>query len=119
MRIIVADGNSTFRNVVVAMLRAEGHDVIGVADGAELVVEAKAHPPAVIIAHVSFDDSSALEALELLEARGVRVPTIITSGARVVSREEARRLRAVAVLPKPLSMDVLRKAIAAAAVTMN
>jgi CheY-like chemotaxis protein len=113
MRIIVADGNGNFRNVLVALLTDDGHDVIGVAHGGELVVEAKKSPPDVIITHVRFEDANALEALELLKASGLHIPAIITSGdPRAIPKAEALRLGAVAVLEKPFSIEQLRKAVA-------
>jgi len=113
MRIIVADGNDNFRNVLVELLRDDGHDVVSVAHGGELVAEAKKNPPDVIVSHVRFPDLNALEALELLAASGIRVPTILTSGdPRAVSKAEAHRLGAAAVLEKPFTMEQLRKAVA-------
>jgi CheY-like chemotaxis protein len=120
MRIIVADANRTFRNVVVALLGDDGHDVVSVATGGELVVEAKKQAPGVIITHVRFEDMSAVEAFEMLEASGIRVPAIITTGdPSAIPKEEAQRLGAVAVLQKPFSIEDLRKAVAAAAVAIN
>jgi CheY-like chemotaxis protein len=113
MRIIVADGNGNFRNVLVALLRDDGHDVIGVAHGGELVIEAKKSLPDVIITHVRLHDVGALEALELLKADGFHIPAIITSGdPRAIPKAEALRLGAVAVLEKPFSIQDLRKAVA-------
>lgn len=113
MRIIVADGNDNFRNVLVELLRDDGHDVISVAHGGELVAEAKKNPPDVIVSHVRFPDLDALEALELLAASGIRVPTILTSGdPKAVSKADADRLGAAAVLEKPFTIQQLRDAVA-------
>lgn len=112
MRIIVADANDNFRNVLVELLRDDGHEVIGIALAGELVTETKARPPDAIVAHVRFPDLNALEALELLYASGHRVPTILTTGdPKAVPRPEARRLGAIAVLEKPFTIEQLRTAL--------
>ena len=112
MRIIVADANQNFRNVLVAILRDEGHDTDGVALAGELVATAKASPPDVIIGHVRFPDIDALEALELLRASGLRIPAILTTGdLRAVSMVEAERLGVIAVLEKPFTVEQLRRVL--------
>ena len=63
MRIIVADGNDNFRNVLAELQRDDGHDVVAVHLGGQLVAEAKKAAPDVIVAHVRFGDLNAPEAL--------------------------------------------------------
>ena len=115
MRIIFADGHDNFRKVVVEILRDEGHEVHPVALGGQLVSTARGVFADVIVTHVRFEDMSTLEALELLAAVGVRVPTILMSGeVRSISHDEARRLGVVGYLEKPFAMTDLRAALRSA-----
>ena len=114
MRIIVADGHDNFRHVLVELMTDDGHDVRSVAHGGELVAVAKADPPDLILTHARFADLGALEALDLLMAGDVRVPTILMTGdvARVPAIE-AQRLGVVRLLEKPFSVEQLRQAVRA------
>jgi len=115
MRIIFADGHDNFRKVVVEILRDEGHEVHPVALGGQLVSTARRVFADVIVTHVRFEDMSTLEALELLAAVGVRVPTILMSGeVRSISHDEARHLGVVGYLEKPFAMTDLRAALRSA-----
>jgi len=115
MRIIFADGHDSFRKVVVELLRDEGHIVHPVAFGGELVSTARRVFADVIVTHVRFEDMPTLEALDILGAAGVHVPTILMSGeVRSISHDEARRLGVVGYLEKPFAMADLRTALRSA-----
>jgi CheY-like chemotaxis protein len=116
MRIIVADAHDNFRNVLVELLRDEGHDASGVAHGGELVPTAVRVVPDVIVTHVRFPDLDALEALSYLARANVRIATVLMSGdLRAIPYAEAERLGVVAYLEKPFSINELRAALAEAA----
>jgi DNA-binding NtrC family response regulator len=115
MRIIFADGHDNFRNVVVELLRDEGHIVHAVKHGGELVMIARRVFADVIVTHARFDDLPTLHALELLGASGVHVPTILMSGdVRGIPHDEARKLGVIGYLEKPFAMTELRIALRAA-----
>jgi CheY-like chemotaxis protein len=74
MRIVVADGHDNFRHVLVELMKDDGHDVLPVEHGGELVAVVKAEAPDLILTHARFADIGALEALEILAAASVSVP---------------------------------------------
>jgi CheY-like chemotaxis protein len=115
MRIIFADGHDNFRKVVVELLRDEGHVVHPVKHGGELVKMARSVFTNVIVTHARFDDLPTLQALELIVAAGVHVPTILMSAdVRQIAHDEARRLGVVGYLEKPFAMPDLRTALRSA-----
>ena len=117
MRILFADGHDNFRGVVADLLRDDGHEVHAVAHGGELVSVARRIVPDVIVTHTHFADLPALDALELLAAANVRVPTILMSGdIGALPHAAFARLGVVSYLEKPFSMTLLRDALMGATV---
>jgi DNA-binding NtrC family response regulator len=114
MRIIVADGHDNFRHVLVELMKDDGHEVRAVEHGGELVQAVKAEAPQLILTHARFADMSALEALEILGAGGVRVPVILMSGdVNRIPVGDVRKLGVVQLLEKPFSVEQLREAVRA------
>lgn len=93
-RIVVVDDHPVFRKGLVALLRAEGHDVVGEAsDGTEAVAVVAADRPDVVLMDLSMPMLDGFDATERITARHpdtkVVVITLFDDEASVVRALEA------------------------------
>jgi DNA-binding response OmpR family regulator len=117
-RILVADEDDEFRDVVVAALVEDGHDVVALRDGAELtecleaIGEASLRAPSMIaIGADARRPSSALETLERIRGDGWATPTVLMQW--FIERDTRTRLqiaRGACIVPKPFNMNEFRHA---------
>jgi DNA-binding NtrC family response regulator len=111
--ILVAEDDLEMRRLVAATLRREGHDVVEMANGMELLdfLELSAERGtryAAIVSDVRMPLLSGMDVLALLQAASVDVPVIlITAFGDVDTHAEAHDLGAFAILDKPFDMDAL------------
>ena len=121
-RILLAEDNDTMRRLLGFVLRADGHELVEVRDGAELL-EALASsllgPTArafdAIVSEQSLPGMSGLTVLAGMRARGFATPFVLITAASAV-QEETERLGGV-VLDQPFNVRAIRAAIASAAST--
>jgi two-component system response regulator MprA len=108
MRVIVAEEDARFRNVLADLLRGDGHDVELASSGAELVALVRAHEPDALVAHARLIAGPVLDALVRIMSKST-MRTIVMSGApEQLSRSDLARLGGVRVLDKPFSFERLR-----------
>jgi two-component system nitrate/nitrite response regulator NarL len=111
-RILLADGEDTFRTSVAVLLRREGYqcDVVGTADeAAERLGQA---PYDLLIADLQMPDNGALELLKAVAASGSAVPIIVvTAHPSVPTAVQALRCAVVDYLVKPFAFDELLGAV--------
>lgn len=115
VRIVVAEDDSALREAIVDALRVDGYDVIGVADGDELVscVQNAAPPISLVLSDIHMPRMNGLDALAAAKTLPGHVPVLLISGDRdPITHETALKLGAVGVLVKPFDGADLRTAIA-------
>jgi two-component system cell cycle response regulator CpdR len=119
-RILVAEDDAEMRRLIVEALRKDGHDVIEASDGGQLqvaIADESFRDPALsqlggVVSDVRMPVCGGLDVLERLVLRQQHVPFIlITAFGDDETRRRAKRLGAL-LLDKPLSLDVLREAMA-------
>jgi CheY-like chemotaxis protein len=113
--VLVADGDPAARAAIARTLHLLGHATVAAADGAEALALAGRHAEslALLVAEIA---TPGLASADLARALGVlrpRVPVLFVSVERA-PRDLGDVVvgRPAAFLPKPLSTDVLRRAIA-------
>lgn len=115
VRIVVAEDDAALREAIVDALRVDGYDVIGVADGDELLrcVENAVPPISLVLSDIHMPRMNGLDALAATKALPDHVPVLLISGDRdPITHEAALKLGAVGVLVKPFDGADLRTAIA-------
>jgi CheY-like chemotaxis protein len=115
-KILVAEDHPAFRQLLAEQLRAEGYDVVEVADGATLTDEV-AHSledddnprdADLIVTDVRMPGGSGLWALERLRRDDILTPVVvITAFGDAETHLRALRLGANAVLTKPFKLQEL------------
>ena len=116
-RLLVAEDDQALREMIISLLKVDGYEVIGVADGFDLLeaVETSLRPDLgaqqldLVISDVRMPGMTGLRAFGQL-GYGPTIPPVIfitAFGSDDVHRE-AIQLGAVAVLDKPVDLDELR-----------
>jgi len=118
-RILLAEADADFREFLASTLREDGHDVIEVSDGADLLALAMswirdAEPPLgrVIISEEALPGFSGVEVLSSFRAVDRCTPFILVVGlGDSHTRNKARLLGATVVFEKPFDVDALRAVV--------
>jgi CheY-like chemotaxis protein len=116
LRLLLADDNGSFRDMLVWAFEDEGHEVVAVGNGAdlrELLVMSLAPrgtvaPFDVVVTDVRMPGWTGLSAIESLRGvPGVPPVVVVTSFGDDETKERARSAGAVAVVDKPVDPEVL------------
>lgn len=116
-KVLVADDDLFYREIISGCIRSMGHEPYGVRDGREALRVLTREPFDLLILDVFMDKMTGLELLKgltnIAEASGTaRVPTIIvTSDDSEATELEARESRATFFLLKPFHSDTLAKVV--------
>jgi len=111
--VVVAEDNDCLRNVLAIDLRHEGYDVFTARDGDEAIDHLGALwldglEPDLILTDIHMPGRDGFEVLTYVNGIEWRVPVIVMSSfVDGATREEAKRLGALAVLDKPFSLQKL------------
>ena len=111
-RVLLADGDETFRTSVAVLLRREGYhcDVAGTAD--ETVERLGQSPYDLLITDLRLPGNSELELLKAAAESGSALPIIVvTAQPSVLTAIEALRCAVVDYLVKPFDFDDLLRAV--------
>jgi CheY-like chemotaxis protein len=119
-RILVAEDDVEMRDIVVEALRDDGHDVIALTDGAQLLVDiatrvkegVRAEIVDLIVSDIRMPICSGLHILEAIRESRWTIPVILmTAFGDEATRRRAESHQAI-LLDKPFEVDDLRAAIA-------
>lgn len=111
--VIVVEESDELRSTMASTLRQDGHDVIELSDGAQLL--ARLMGVALLdrrresIAVVTSSQASVFAVLRMLRSARWRTPVVLVTDE--VPRAPEREIDAVATLAKPVDMDALRAAV--------
>jgi DNA-binding response OmpR family regulator len=113
-KILVIEDEGPIRDKIEMVLRLEGYDVMGAADGESGVAAAIAQSPDLIICDVLMPRMNGYSALSALRSddRTAAIPVIFLTAA--VSRQDMRKsmeLGADDFIPKPYTVDELLTAV--------
>ena len=118
-RVVVAEDDADMRTLVAEALRLDGHRVIELSDGAELLIRIArqyrqlepAEPLDLIVSDIRMPVVTGLEILRGLRDAHCRTPVLLmTAFGDAVTRREAESLGAV-MLDKPLRLADLREEV--------
>jgi CheY-like chemotaxis protein len=107
--ILVVDDDDDVRNMLCAVLAAEGYPVVGAADGIEALTSMRHNPPALAVVDMMMPRMDGEELIRAMsqDAALVRVPVAIMSGQTTPSSVSAVLPRVTARLVKPFELDEL------------
>ncbi|HMF43288.1 MAG TPA: response regulator [Polyangia bacterium] len=118
LRILIADADAEMRRLIALVLRGDGHEVVQVTDGSELLeaiaslVIDGARPFDLIMSAQAIPGLPGVSVLAGLRSRGRRTPFVLMTGNPVV-QAQATRLGAV-VLDRPFDAEAIRRAVSRA-----
>jgi CheY-like chemotaxis protein len=107
--ILVVDDDDDVRNMLCAVLAAEGYPVVSAADGVEALTRMRHDPPALAVVDMMMPRMDGEELIRVMaeDAVLVRVPVAIMSGQTTPSTVSALLPRVTARLVKPFELDEL------------
>ena len=118
--ILVAEDDVALRDLIVGVLRADGHDVTeaestdalsAMLRGKARGSDASAAPFDLVVTDNRMPNGHAIDAIAELRVQGIATPMILmTAFPDAIVRHKASALR-VMVVPKPLSLQALRFAV--------
>jgi CheY-like chemotaxis protein len=114
-RVLVVEDEIPVRELLVYVLRDEGHEVVEARDGAEALrlLDGDPDPAAhlcLILLDMMLPRVGGLQVLQHLAERGIYLPVIAMSASRRHLEEAAER-GAQAVIPKPFDLDAVIAAV--------
>ena len=116
-RVLIADDEESMRSLVARAIAIDGHDVVTAEDGAEALEILNSQQGAfdLLLTDIKMPVMDGL-ALALATARDYPAIKILLMTGYADQRERAQGLESIVhdVLAKPLTLDVLRKAVDAA-----
>ena len=106
-RILLADDQEEFRDVIREALEEEGYEVVVAEDGQQaLELFGTAGPFDVLLFDHDMPRVTGRDAIASLRARGVRTPGLILTGSTLLTEEQLQGLD-VALVRKPVPLDAL------------
>lgn len=105
-RILIAEDHEPTAELIEMALRLDGYETQHVATGIELLEFASSGEFDLILTDVMMPTLHGDDVAELLREQGVTTPTIFITG-----RPNAIKARGGIVLPKPFTIDELRRAV--------
>ncbi len=104
-RILVIDDDDSVRNVLVAMLKHLGHDVVFARDGASGVEQLDHGEFSMVLTDLGMPGMSGWDVASAVKAKYPETPVVLITGwGREIGAEEAARNRVDFVLPKPFQL---------------
>lgn len=114
MKVLIADDDKVFVELVSARLRAKGHVPVSALDAMQAFMVAMRELPDVILLDVNMPAGNGLEVLKKLKssAKTGRIPVVIASGVTDARLPvAAQSMGAAEVLAKPVAFDQLYAAL--------
>lgn len=113
-KVLVAEDDSAVRQLLVEVLRRDGHDVRAVGDAQEAVRLLLRERFSLLIADVAMPGTSGLVLAREIRSRGLRLPILVLSGPREVDLLEGAVLEIgnASALHKPFDLAEFRESIA-------
>lgn len=115
-RILLIDDETAVREVLARLLTAEGHEVLAVEDGTDAVKYVEEGEIELVITDLIMPGQEGMATIGALRARWPHLPILaISGGGRLAAGDllpVARRMGATATLPKPITGERLREAVA-------
>jgi two-component system, OmpR family, response regulator MprA len=107
-RVLIADDDRAIRESLQRALDLEGYDVVAVANGAEVLEEARRQPPGLLVLDLMMPVLDGLTVCRVLRAEKNRTPIMMLT-ARTETADRVAGLDAGAddYLPKPFELDEL------------
>jgi DNA-binding response OmpR family regulator len=114
MKVLIADDDRSFVELVSTRLRAKGHQVLAAMDAIQAFANAVRNLPDVIILDLNMPGGTGVEALRKMKTstKTSGIPVIIASGLTDQKQVHAvLELGAAVYLPKPVKFEILADAL--------
>ena len=112
IRILIVEDNDVSRDMMAALIRTQGFDVIGAIDGETAITVIEEKPVDLILLDLNMAPMGGFEFVRYLVSKGIKIPTvIITSDESGDILVKANDLGVQQVLQKPVKPDRLHQTV--------
>ena len=114
MKVMIADDDKELCQLLGAVLRSKGHEVVFAFDAAQALVLAKNHTPDVIALDINMPGGTGVGALEKLKLnmKTSMIPVlVITASTDTQTSEKVQQIGAAEFMQKPLDVDAFCTAL--------
>jgi DNA-binding response OmpR family regulator len=110
-RVLVVDDNPDVRFTICQILESRGYDVDSARDGEEALALFESRVPDLVITDIIMPEQEGLGLIRNILARSAEARILAVSGGGRIGKTDylmlARRMGAMAILPKPFEVDEL------------
>ncbi len=112
-KILIADDEEVFRNIIKKALEIAGHEVLEAGNGREALESFEESPSDVVIIDLVMPEKEGIETIIEFRQKfpGIKIIAVSGSGENSPHLEMARHLGANAILDKPFYVEVLMETI--------
>jgi DNA-binding NtrC family response regulator len=111
-RILFAEDEDGFRNLVVQLLKEEGFEVDGVIDGADAIDALQKNNYDLLLLDIRMPNKSGLDVLKFMHANDIRIRTIMATAVNDMTIAiESLKLGANDFITKPYTVESLIESI--------
>ncbi len=110
-KILIADDDEIFREVLKHLCETMGCDVVTAADGQQAFNLINSQEFTIVISDVRMPNMSGITLLEAIEKNGYDIPVIIMSGYTDYTAEQIDERNGVVLMEKPFSAQQLKEVI--------
>ncbi|MEF3279398.1 MAG: response regulator [Elusimicrobiota bacterium] len=113
MRILVAEDDDINRELITEILTSEGHEVIGVSDGQELIKTSLSYKPDLILTDIQMPNMSGDTMIAMIEEYDdlVKTPVVIMTGMGETEFKKLGISKDINVIFKPINVEKLKEII--------
>lgn len=115
LRVLIVEDDESNSEVLTLLLEMGGHTVSAASTARDALVRAAADKPEVVLLDLGLSDMDGREISTAFRATSTPSPRVIITSGTSISRDEAERLGADAVLEKPFDPDRLLEVLEAVA----
>ncbi len=107
MVVLIVDDEPELREIIALMVAEEGYSVLEASGGYEALELIKQKEIHLVISDMRMPEGSGEDLLRALKDYSQPPPVILVSGDSQLTTEDARKIGAVDLLPKPIDLDVI------------
>lgn len=111
MRILIAEDNDDFRELLKERIERDGHEVMALQDGTEILAQVEAFVPDIVVTDMIMPNTEGIELILAIKSKKPRLPVIAMSGGGKLSADwhlqTAEKFGADLLLTKPFRIGDL------------
>ena len=111
-KVLIVEDSWVTRRIIIGILKADGHELLGAGGGKEGLEMAEKHMPDCILLDLLMPEMDGFDVLKALGEKDLKIPVIVlTANIQKTAREKCLQLGAFTFTNKPTEEDELRSLV--------